>query len=124
MAFEQDWMLRQIDMMIQFVARSLLKKDLPKDESSYVELEKQSDKLHNQIDELIEDCKFCEAEDLLYESLDFSDISSLRLAMEFYEKLNSFSDEELESNNFSREEIGEGLDEILSRYGLDFNFDA
>ena len=60
-----------------------------------------------------------QAENLLFERLDFSDPSTFPIALEFYQHLNRFSDRELEAWDYSREEIYEGLRDCALEYGVD-----
>ena len=38
--------------------------------------------------------------------------------MDFYQKINRLSDEELEQNNFPRQEILDGVNAIIEKFGL------
>ena len=38
--------------------------------------------------------------------------------MDFYFRLNLLSDQELEEGNFSRQEIDEGLRDVMEQYGV------
>lgn len=60
-----------------------------------------------------------QAEDLLFERLDFSDPSTFPTALAFYQHLNEFSDKELEAWDYSREEIFQGLEDCAREYGVD-----
>ncbi|CCX38056.1 putative uncharacterized protein [Clostridium sp. CAG:1013] len=60
-----------------------------------------------------------QAEDLLFERLDFSDPSTFPIALVFYQHLNEFSDKELEAWDYSREEIFQGLEDCAREYGVD-----
>ena len=44
--------------------------------------------------------------------------SGLALAFDFYDRLNKMTDEELEQNDFSREEIDSGLRDVMKLYEL------
>lgn len=120
MLYEQDWVMKQIKLLVRFVARAVFKKDT----AEYKELIEESlagtDILHRELLIFLEEGKICEAENYLFENIDKTGKSHLALALDFYERLNSFSDEELEKANFSREEVKEGLNEILQLFGLDF----
>ncbi len=65
---------------------------------------------------LLEQGKINEAENLLFENLDTDNKRYMELALDFYERLNNFEDDFLEENNFSREEIEEGLKEIFKKF--------
>jgi hypothetical protein len=58
------------------------------------------------------------AEDLLFDMLDADNIEHLSIAIEFYSKVSSMTDDEIQNADFSREEIEYGLNEIKAIYGL------
>ncbi len=120
MFYEQDWVMKQIRLLVRFVARAVFKKDT----AEYKELVEESlagtDLLHRELTELVKQGKVCEAENLLFENLDKTFKCHLALALDFYERLNLLSDEELEKADFSREEIKEGLNTVLELFGMDF----
>lgn len=118
MYFQQDWVLRQIEMLVRFIAKTVLKKDTPVYEIGERENFTDGDTLHRRLVELIAEGKLCEAEDLLYDRMDSSDSGYLSLALDFYDRLNRLSDEELEAGNFSREEINDGVHEIMCRFDI------
>lgn len=71
--------------------------------------------------------KICEAENIIYDLTENGDMSKLEVAVLFYAYLNEKEDDFLKANDFSREEVKNGLNDIISRYGLDnftdiFNF--
>jgi hypothetical protein len=115
MLFENDWVMRQIDMLVQFAARVIFHKDAVEydvqDESNLTN----TDDLYLKIQKLLKEGKICEAEDLLFENQNNTE-EFLTLALDFYQKLSKMSDEELEQHNFSRQEIYDGLKEILFRF--------
>jgi len=67
--------------------------------------------------DLTEKCKINEAENLLFEMLDSDNNDHFVLAIDFYKRLNSLSDNDLEQADFSREEIIKGLGEVCSIFG-------
>src|SRR5512138_1963104 len=118
MYYEQDWVMRQIEMLAQFIARTVFHKD-------YIEYEivdetnlSPSDLLYKKLASLIRGGKICEAEDLLFENLDTKNLEYLRLAVDFYQTVNDLSEAELEAYNFSRQEVREGLEEIMEKFGI------
>ena len=119
--YEQDYIMRLIRNAIKFIAKVFLhvKDD---DEISYDLLfeneNSQTDYLHNELLELIQLGKINEAENLLYEKLDAGNKKHLVLALDFYNRINDFNDDFLEENNFSREEIADGLKDIAKKFGL------
>lgn len=117
--YTQDWIMRHIQMLTQFIAHTFFGKDLieyvVKDENSYT----QADMLFGRLLELIGQKKICEAEDLLFREMDSTSIDYLELAVDFYQRLGKLSGKELTDANFSREEISEGLDEVMKKYGIE-----
>ena len=71
-----------------------------------------------QIKQLVEEKKLGEAEDLLFEFALEENRDILKTGLLFYYELNAMSDDELEECGFSREELKEGVDELLTTYGL------
>ncbi|MGL5316647.1 MAG: DUF6483 family protein [Peptostreptococcaceae bacterium] len=119
MAIKNDWLLDQIENLALLVSKVFFKKT-----SSKYEIEDKlnltaSDQLYKELKILLDCGKICEAEDLLYKSLDISDSKYLEVAVDFYESLNLLEDGELEKSNFSREEINDGLMDILVKYNID-----
>ncbi len=63
--------------------------------------------------DLIKENNFNKAEDLLFESIENDKgQGSLQVAVWFYLQLNNIDEEVLEQNNFSRQEVLEGIREI------------
>ena len=123
MEIEQDWFMRQIHQLAQLIAHVVFQKDVPFYEIIDEADLSQSDLLYQEIKKLIAGRRICEAENLIFETLDTRNKQYLLLAVDFYQKINLLSDEDLEKANFSREEIQTGLREILERFNLsDFGF--
>lgn len=119
MAIKNDWLLDQIENLALLVSKVFFKKT-----SSKYEIEDNlkltaSDQLYKTLKCLLDCGKICEAEDLLYKNLDTSEIKYLEVAVDFYESLNLLEDADLEKANFSREEINDGLMDILVKYNID-----
>ncbi|MBD5638059.1 hypothetical protein HYI18_05565 [Clostridium botulinum] len=65
------------------------------------------------LNKLFYEGNYDKAEDLIFEELEKNDSPEVyEIAVEFYNALLKKSDEELNENNFSREEIYQGLDDI------------
>ncbi|WP_455538691.1 DUF6483 family protein [Terrisporobacter sp.] len=118
MELEKDYMLRVIKDLTKSIAHLVLGKseieyDLPEDrEYSKV------DALYVQLIELVNLGQINEAEDLLFDEINPSDMRQFEMAMSFYLYLNDFGDDYLERNNYSREEITEGIRSICKEYGV------
>lgn len=121
MYFQKDYLMRQIEDMVRFIAKVLFGKDLFKyeiiDEANLT----QTDMLYAKLTALVSQRKLCEAEDLLYESIESGNADHARIALDFYDTINALSDDELESSNFSREEIKDGLKQITAILGVEID---
>ncbi len=123
MGFQDDWMMRQIEMMAKFVANVVFgKKD------SQVEYEivgdindtntlTPTDILHLELMKMIREGLYGEAEDMLFENMQYND-KYIELSTDFYKRLNDLSNEQLEAGGFSRDEVYDGYIEIMSLLGV------
>ena len=116
--FEQDYVMRMINDMGRFLAKILFNKDVVEYELSGEEEHLQTDDLHKQLLNLIEQGRINEAENLLFKNLKPMDKKYMELALDFYHRLNHLDDEFLEKNDFTREEIEQGLKEIGTEFGV------
>lgn len=119
MYFQKDYLMRQIEDMVRFIAKVLFGKELFKYEIVNEGNLSQTDMMYANIMALVSQRKLCEAEDLLYESVESGNVDHARIALDFYETINALSDDELEISNFSREEIKDGLKQITAILGMD-----
>ncbi len=117
MGFQDDWILRQIDIISRFVAHLVFNRDEVTYQPESSEMLSETDLIHLRLDRLVREGKFGEAEDLLFDNMIFSD-KYIELAVDFYGRLNSLSDKELEQGDFSRDEVLDGFVEILTRLGV------
>lgn len=120
MFYEQDWLMKQIQILVRFIGKAVFKKDT--DEFTQI-IEKSAsgaDILYKELLCMLREGEICKAENHLFDSVDVKSKYHLAVALEFYSRLNLLSDEELERGNFSREEIKEGMVNITSLFGLDF----
>lgn len=123
MFYEQDWLMKQIQMLVRFIAKTVFKKDT--DEFSEI-IEKSAsgaDILYKELLMLLEKGEICKAENYLYDSIDVSNKYHLAVAMDFYTRLNLLSESELELGDFSREEIKDGIKNITALFGMNFTTD-
>lgn len=75
--------------------------------------------LTEQLNRMADEGRINDAEDRLFDELDFSEPAELHIAMAFYEHLNSYGDAFLERHDYSREEILEGLRDCAVKFGVD-----
>ena len=118
MELEKDYILRMVKDLVKSIAHIVLSKseieyELPeKDDYSRV------DYLYVRLLELVNQGKINDAEDMLFDEINTSDMKQFEMAMSFYLYLNDFGDNYLESNDYSRDEISEGIKSICKEYGV------
>lgn len=115
--FEEDWMMRQVENMVNFLTAMALKKKSSKYQVLNNDSSKDTDTLHLKLIELISSGKINEAENLLFENIDKNNKRYLEVAIDFYSRLNDLDNKTLEKDGFSREEIEEGLKDIAEMFG-------
>ncbi len=118
MGFQDDWIMRQIDVITRFVAQVVFNKNKIQYETDTTsEMLPETDRIHLELDRLIRERRLCEAEDMLFDNLTFTD-RYVELAVDFYTKLNMLSDDELAAADFSRDEVYDGYIDILTQLGI------
>lgn len=119
--YHQDWLMRQIEIIAETLARVVFRK-APARRAEIV-LQQKSGAPGAELTEtllaMVRAGELCTAEDLLYERLDPNDRDGLAAALCFYSALNALPDAELEARNFPRDEILSGLTDVCRRYGLE-----
>ena len=123
MGFQDDWMMRQIEMMTRFIANVVFKKN--EEDINYeiignindTDSLTSTDKTYLELCALVNDGEIGQAEDLLFDNMEYSD-KYIELASDFYRRLNRMSDDELEAGGFSRDEVYDGYVEIMSLLGV------
>ncbi|MBD5498842.1 MAG: hypothetical protein HDR11_13985 [Lachnospiraceae bacterium] len=116
--FEQDYIMRLIKEMVRTILKLLFNIDT--DSPSTDLLKETEDKaMPESLMNMIDDGRIDEAENKIYEITEERDKKNLEIAILFYSYLNDKSDAFLEEHNFSREEVMQGLKDVLSRYGID-----
>jgi len=122
--FERDYVMRVIRDMVRFVSTVVLGKTEPA-----VDMEPAvkagtsslppSAQLYADMLKLADQGNINDAEDLLYDRLDSTDTGYLEIGLAFYHYLTEISDDRLESCDYSREEILDGVHELCSCFGID-----
>ena len=123
MGFQDDWMMRQIEMMTRFIANVVFKKN--EEDINYeiignindTDSLTSTDKTYLELCALVNDGEIGQAEDLLFDNMEYSD-KYIELASDFYRRLNRMSDDDLEAGGFSRDEVYDGYVEIMSLLGV------
>ena len=114
---EQDYIMRLIKDMIRAILKLLFNIDTASPASKLAENAEEKEKIESLID-MVDSGNINEAENCVYEMISDGDMRSLKIAMLFYLHLNDKSDEFLEKHNFSRDEVKEGIDGVVSKYRL------
>lgn len=113
--FEQDYIMRLIKEMVRIILKLLFNINTPA-----AELLNETEKRET-LDyflDLVDNGNINEAENKICELASKENMENLEIALLFYSYLNDKTDDFLEENDFSREEIKEGLKNIISKYGL------
>ena len=118
--FTQDWMMRQIETLTLAIAKIVFQKDTaeyrPSDGGDGVLTD--ADRLHISLNAALREGRISEGEDLLFDALEDGDRDCLEVALDFYCRLNELSDQVLADGNFSRQEIQDGLEDVMERFGI------
>jgi len=116
--YQQDWLMKQIEGIANAIAAIVFRKAKVsyeiQDEANHTE----TDMLFLRLNKLLDDGNINGAEDLLFEEMNPNESNYLLLSVDFYQRLNNKSDDELEQCGFSRDEIEDGLAEIMNIYGI------
>lgn len=118
MFMNRDWLMFQIELTALAIAKIFFGKGSVEYQTQNEEQFTMTDSIYRRLLELLAEKRFCEAENLLFEMLDPTDRSGLELAVDFYGRLNRFSNEELEEHQFSREEVESGLRDAMKIYNV------
>ncbi|MDO5725190.1 MAG: DUF6483 family protein [Tissierellia bacterium] len=119
MYFKDDWLLDRIAELIDFLVKILFNEDLLYLRDQEL-IEEDAIRLDKDLKDLLSVGKFSEAEDILFDNLDSTSFEHLKVAILFYNRLNKFTERELEAANFPRREILDGLADIGEIYDLKF----
>lgn len=110
--------MRKIENIVKIIAKIIFKKD----DINYQIINQykytKTDFLHEEILKLLNSLKIDEAENLLFDNIEVKNLNYLNVAIDFYDRINKLSDEELEKGNFTRKEIESGIKDILEIFRL------
>lgn len=120
MFIHQDWLMRQIEMVTMVLARLLFGKTGQKAGWEQALEDQQTRELTDDITGLLRQEKLGEAENLLFARLEggFPEQAVLTAAVDFYRRANELTDSQLEAQGFTREELWDGLGQILRQCGV------
>lgn len=117
MAVAEDYLLRSIQDMSRLIATLLLGKDRV-DFKERRDASARAMSLYEDLLSLADKGQINQAENLLSEEMQEGDRSYLELALSFYLYLNDFEDDFLEDNDYSREEILDGIRMLGEDWGI------
>ena len=115
--FEQDYVMRLIKEMVRAILKLLFNIDTESPTVELLENKEEQETLENLLD-MVDAGEINEAENRLYDLTSNTDVNSLEIALLFYSYLNDKTDDFLEVNNFSRDEIKLGLENVADSFGL------
>lgn len=116
--FEQDYIMRLIREMVRMILKIVFHIDTDTPTAELLSKTEEGELLNHLLD-MVDNGKINEAENKICELTFQDNPENLKAALLFYSYLNDKTDLFLEKNNFSREEVKEGLKDVISRYGLD-----
>ena len=118
MAYENDFIMRQVRDITRILAKILFRKNTATYEYQTEDHTTASDSLYARLIAMVDEGKINEAENRLYEELDRDEEGTFEVALGFYDYLNSLPEEFLEEHNYTRDEVKEGAQSLADRKGL------
>lgn len=115
--FEQDYVMRLIKEMVRAILKLLFNIDTESPTIELLENKEEKETLENLID-MVDTGEINEAENRLYDLISATDMNSMEVAILFYSYLNDKTDDFLEANDFSRDEIKLGMENVADNFGL------
>ena len=115
--FEEDYIMRQIRVMVRMLLKLLFQMDMEEDSEELLRGTKENEVLRELL-EMVDDGRINEAENRVYELCEDGEMANLKVMLLFYDYLNGKSDEYLEECEFSREELKEDMRDLLAGFGL------
>ena len=115
--FEQDYIMRIIKEMVRALLKMLFNIDAEAPTADILENTEKKCVLNKLLD-MADSGNINDAENSLYDIIRTDDLNTLKIALLFYSHLNDKSDDFLDENNFSREEVRQGIKSLISKYGL------
>lgn len=119
MLYQEDYILRMIQMLTRVLSRMFFGKDTVSYPMPDETAQGQDDPLHLRLLDLLASLQFNEAENLLFERVESGNLQHLAIALDFYARLNALDDKVLTSGGFTREEVYQGLQDIARRFGVE-----
>lgn len=115
--FEQDYIMRLIKEMVRTIFKLLFHVDMGAETAELLDREEDAEVLRELL-AMVDAGKINEAENRVYDLTEQKELQNLKAALLFYSYLNEKDSAFLETHDFSREEVKEGLQSLAERYGL------
>jgi hypothetical protein len=115
---KQDYIMRLISELIRTILKMVFKVD-KNDEDELAFGDEAITQKYNGLLRLVDEGKINEAENILVDELDSSDIKQYQMALMFYSHVNSKDDDFLGQCDYAREEISEGISYVSQIYGYE-----
>ena len=118
MIHKNDFVMRQIRDMVRILAKIVLGRDTIEYEDNEDMKFSEMSHIYTDLIRMVDEGKINEAENFLFDEINKDENKSFEMALRFYDYLNSLSDVYLEENNYSREEVKEGVQNLADSRGL------
>ncbi len=118
MHIEQDYIMKMIHQLIEVLLGDIFKGKEKVLEENINKSEEQAEQ-YKKLKDLVNKYNINEAENLLFEKINLTNIEDFKLALLFYQYVNEKDNEFLEKSNYSREEIEQGIKDISKKYGYE-----
>ena len=113
---EQDYITRMISGNIRTILKLVFHMDGNQEDNIELENEEAAQK-YIRLTDLINVGKVNEAENILLEELDYSDIKEFEMGLKFYSYLNDIDQDFLEECDYTKKEIVQGIKDMSKMYG-------
>ena len=107
-----DWLLKQINVVSEFLQKLFTDMETSRKLNENEQYQKDSFEFERLLENLIEEDRINDAENILFEKLETNNLMYATIATRFYDKLKGLSDEKLQKSNYSRDEILQGLNDM------------
>ena len=118
MHIEQDYIMKMIHQLIEVLLGDIFKGKEKVLEENINKSDEQAEQ-YKKLKDLVNKYNINEAENLLFEKINLTNIEDFKLALLFYQYVNEKDNEFLEKSNYSREEIEQGIKDISQKYGYE-----
>lgn len=119
---QKDYVMRIIHEWVRTLIKLIFQKDIDRDEDAEVSLEVME--LYRKLLAMIDDGEINEAENLLLDGMETGNQAYFEMALLFYEKLSGKPERFLAQNDYSQEEVVDGLKYVVDYYGYGSLMDA